>query len=139
MRNIFNSIPSNWNHRENAWSQGHECMKHVYICTGISNLYIALNVCIALKCIKTVPFDDVAGKVWYVWCILGCRGSYAVLNELQKYATIELKIVLNDFLVQILQSVIWVIQTQLHDYMYFSSSNTINCSPNIVSTGSWPG
>ena len=62
-----------------------------------------------------------------------------MLSELKKYATIEQKIVLNDFLVQILQSVIWVIQTQLHDYMYFSSSNTINCSPNIVSTGSWPG
>ena len=45
-------------------------------------------------------------------------GSDEVLNELQNWSTTEQdKIVLNNILVQLLEGIIYVIKTQLHDYL----------------------
>ena len=56
--------------------------------------------------------------------------SDAVLNELQNSATTEQdKIVLNDILVQLLEGIIYVIKTQLHDYR---EGTLAHLSPSIV-------
>ena len=56
--------------------------------------------------------------------------SDAVLNELQNSATTEQdKVVLNDILVQLLEGIIYVIRTQLHDYL---EGNLAHLSPSIV-------
>ena len=53
--------------------------------------------------------------------------SDAVLNELQNSATTEQ--VLNDILVQLLEGIIYVIKTQLHDYL---EGTLAPLSPSIV-------
>ena len=56
--------------------------------------------------------------------------SDEVLNELQNSSTTEQdKIVLNDILVQLLKDIIYVIKTQLHDYLEGTSAHL---SPSVV-------
>ena len=104
-------------------------MHELYTNAGISNLDSVnyIRMCLenlnALKESPLMMLHDTFGVSLDV-------DSDAVLNELQTSATTEQdKIVLNDILVQLLEGIIYVIKTQLHDYL---EGTLAHLSPSIV-------
>ena len=107
-------------------------MHELYTNAGISNLDSInyTNASRKLECITRVPFDDVAGKETDTFGTSLDVGFDEVLNELQNSFTTEQdKIVFNDILVQLLEGIIYVIKTQLHDYL---EGTLAHLSPSIV-------
>ena len=107
-------------------------MHELYTNAGISNLdsinYIKM--CLEnLNALKESPLMMLQAKTDTFGVSLDV-GSDAVLNELQNSATTEQdKIVLHDILVQLLEGIIYVIKTQLHDYL---EGTLAHLSPSIV-------